>query len=102
MKELKKHASLDDQVSLLSERGLLIEDEQSVKDALFNVSYYRLSGYLHDFKQPGTDRYIDGLSWRKLKRIYDFDQGSFRALLMFALEDIEETLKTRLSIHNYK
>ena len=31
MKELKKHASLDDQVSLLSERGLLIEDEQSVK-----------------------------------------------------------------------
>ena len=96
MKELKKHASLDDQVSLLSERGLLIEDEQSVKDALFNVSYYRLSGYLHDFKQPGTDRYIDGLSWRKLKRIYDFDR-KFSRIIMFALEDIEETLKTRLS-----
>ena len=96
MKELKKHLSLHEQVEKLTQRGLLISEREKVESALFNINYYRLSGYLHDFKQPKSDSYIDNLSWDILKSIYDFDR-KFTRILMYALEDVEETLKTRLS-----
>lgn len=96
MKELKKHASLSEQVALLDNRGLLIDDKKAVEAVLANVNYYRLSGYLHDFKAQDKNRYIEGLTWTRLKRIYDFDR-KFTRILMYALEDIEETFKTRLS-----
>ncbi|MEG1564633.1 MAG: Abi family protein [Bacteroides sp.] len=96
MKKLKTHASLSEQVLLLEKRGLEIEDRSLVEKVLFNVNYYRLSGYLHNFKEPNSDHYTGNLSWYRLKRIYDFDRKLTR-MLMYALEDIEETLKTRLS-----
>lgn len=93
---LKKHSSLQEQIELLRSRGLIIGDDREVEAVLANVNYYRLSGYLHDFKAADSDQYIEGLTWRRLKRIYDFDR-KFTRILMFALEDIEETFKTRLS-----
>lgn len=96
MAELKRHASLSQQVALLQNRGLIIDNSSVVEGTLLNVNYYRLSGYLHNFKDPTSDHYISGLSWHRLKRIYDFDRKLTR-ILMFALEDIEETLKTRVS-----
>ena len=96
MKELKKHASLDEQVDKLIERGLLITDRQQAKEILFRINYYRLTGYLYSFKQSAGDQYCQGISLEQIKRIYDFDR-KFTRILMYALEDIEETLKTRLS-----
>lgn len=96
MKELKKHTSLQEQVSTLAQRGLEIPDPQKASEMLSCINYYRLTGYLHDFKIPNTDNYCAGLSIEWLKRIYDFDRKLTR-ILMYALEDIEETLKTRLS-----
>lgn len=96
MKELKKHASLSEQVAILRGRELIIENDRTVETALFSINYYRLSGYLHKFKKPGSDCYISDISWNRLKRIYDFDRKLTR-ILMYALEDIEETLKTRIS-----
>lgn len=96
MAELKRHASLTEQVNLLLNRGLVIEYPDQVERALFSINYYRLSGYLHNFKEASSDHYIKNLSWNRLKRIYDFDRKLTR-ILMFALEDIEETLKTRFS-----
>lgn len=96
MRELKKHTSLQKQISIMKERGLTISDEQSAERVLFSVSYYRLSGYLHNFKKEDSDAYIEHLNWNVLKRIYDFDR-KLTHLLMYALEDIEESLKTRMS-----
>ena len=96
MKELKRHKSIEEQVALMKSRGLIVQDEDSLKSSLANINYYRLSGYLHDFKKPDSDSYTENLTWERLKRIYDFDRKLSR-ILMFALEDIEETLKTRLS-----
>ena len=77
-------------------RGLNTHDLSTVESALANINYYRLSGYLHAFKKNGSECYMDGLTWDKLKRIYDFDR-KITHILMYALEDIEETLKTRFS-----
>lgn len=96
MKELKKHLSISEQIDLLQSRGLIIEDKSAVEDALSNINYYRLSGYLHDFKRDLSGNYVSGLTWGRIKHIYDFDRKLCR-ILMYALEDIEETFKTRLS-----
>lgn len=96
MKPLKKHLSISEQVDLLISRGLIIHDRAAAEKTLADVNYYRLTGYLHNYREPGTDRYMPGITWETLKRIYDFDRR-FSKLLMFILEDVEETLKTRLS-----
>lgn len=96
MKELKKHASLDEQIEKLVARGLIITNPDEARDILFRINYYRLTGYLYSFKQKEGEQYRDGASMRRLKRIYDFDR-KFTRILMYALEDIEETLKTRIS-----
>lgn len=97
MKTLKKYMTPHQLVALMQSRGLIITDAASAEDSLHTTNYYRLSGYLHDFKQPQSDTYISGLTWERLLRIYDFDRR-FTRILMFALEDIEEALKTRMSL----
>lgn len=96
MMELKKRTSIAEQIELMEKRGLIIRDHSIVAKALRNLNYYRISGYLHDFKKPGADEYEDGLTWERLQALYDFDRR-FTSILMFALESIEETLKARLA-----
>lgn len=96
MKELKKHLSLAEQVDLLESRGLVIADKKAAERLLYHVNYYRLSGYLHGFKQEDGVHYLPDTTLEQIKLLYDFDRKLTR-ILMFALEDIEETLKTRLS-----
>lgn len=96
MKELKKHASLAEQIAIMKSRGLTISNELDAEKTLFSVNYYRLSGYLHNFKKSDSDSYIERLTWTRMKRIYDFDRKLTR-ILLYALEDVEESLKTRMS-----
>ncbi len=95
-RKLKLHNSISAQIEKLKGRGLIIEDEVHAKEVLGRINYYRLSGYLHDFRQPGSDNYVAGVSFNQIETIYEFDMRLTR-LLMFALEDIEETFKTRFS-----
>lgn len=96
MRELKKRTSIAEQIALMEKRGLVISDRCAVAAFLGNINYYRISGYLHDFKKSGTDEYEDGLTWERLQALYDFDRR-FTSILMYALESIEETLKARMA-----
>ena len=95
-RQLKRHLSIEGQIAKLKSRGLIIENEEYAKEVLNRISYYRLTGYLHDFRKPGEDAYIDGITFNTIVSIYEFDTRLTR-LLMFALEDIEETFKTRFA-----
>lgn len=96
MKELKKHLSLSGQVELLMSRGLVVRDRLEAMRVLSNINYYRFTGYLHGFKDKQTGNYREGTTFEEIHSLYAFDQR-FTRILMFALEDIEETLKTRIS-----
>ena len=96
-KSLKKHLSIEEQVDVLESRGLTIEDRNEALRFLEHVNYYRFSGYLFAFRDPEQENhYLQGSSFHQLSRIYEFD-AKFARILMYALEDVEETLKTRLS-----
>lgn len=96
MADLKTHASLTEQVQKLIDHGLIISDKQWAEHLLSCINYYRLSGYLYDFKDKLSGNYQKGITLEQIKKIYDFDK-KLNQILRFALEDIEETLKTRLS-----
>lgn len=95
MKDLKKHLQVSDQLDLLISRGVLVNDRTLAERWLSNANYYRISGYLYRYRtQNGS--YQPGTSLEQIHALYDFDRKLTR-ILMFALEDIEETLKTRIS-----
>lgn len=94
--KLKLHKSVPEQIEHLKVRGVLIDDECKAEFFLSNVNYYRFSGYLHEFRKPGSSYYIDGTSLNRIIELYRFD-CKFTRILMYILEDVEETLKARLS-----
>ena len=55
---LKPSLSLDEQIALLKNRGLIIENPQRLRQYLRFIGYYRLSGYFQFFQiegDPSTD-----------------------------------------------
>ena len=96
MKLLKRHKSIDEQIDKLIEHGLIIKDKEKVAVWLSNINYYRFSGYLFGFKNRNKDGYEPDTTIEHIKEIYDFDR-KFTRILMYALEDVELSLKTKLS-----
>ncbi len=93
---LKLHLSIEEQIKKLESRGLIIDDREFAGNFLDRVNYYRISGYLFDFKDKKCDKYIEGITFSRIARIYEFDT-KFTRLLLYVLEDIEESFKTRFS-----
>lgn len=99
---IKPATTFDAQILLLEERGLLIHDKKIAREVLSRMNYYTISGYLHGFKTE-KDTYIVGLTFEKINRIIEFDRR-FRSILMYGVETIEHTLKTKISYssaHNH-
>jgi len=95
MGEMKLATTYEQQIELLKSRGLIIEDEAFAKSVLSRLNYYSLTGYLHDFK-ASPEKYVCGLTFEKIYHIYEFDKR-FRNLLLYIIETIEHTLKTKIS-----
>ncbi|OLZ10361.1 Abi family protein [Sulfobacillus thermosulfidooxidans] len=91
----KPATTIDQQVTLLKSRGLIIVDEVDAKAILQRISYYRLSGYLVEFKRS-DNTYIPGTQLSTVYAIYEFDRR-FRNLLLAIIEPIEISIRTKLA-----
>ena len=64
---MKQATTLDQQITLLRSRGIIITDEQKAKEVLMDIGYYRLGFYLFPFEK----------SHPKLKgRSHDYKEGT--------------------------
>ncbi|MFI3262345.1 MAG: Abi family protein [Rikenellaceae bacterium] len=98
---IKKATTVDEQIGILSGRGLVIEDIVFAKDKLLNIGYYRLGFYSFHFEiNPNqsvrTHRYKAGSKFESIIELYDFD-NRLRHLLLFYLHKIEVNLRTRIT-----
>ena len=97
----KPALSIDDQISLLERRGLVVADRNRAKQYLSYISYYRLSGYavLLETEPVGsvarTHLFKPGATFDSLIELYAFDRR-LRLLLIDAIERIEVALRTLL------
>lgn len=98
----KQPLTFDEQVALLSSRGLDINDQDHALHALERISYYRLSAYWYPVRNH-DDSFRDGASFDVALQLYEFDRH-LRLLVMDAIERVEISLRTAITYtlaHSY-
>jgi abortive infection bacteriophage resistance protein len=96
----KKPLSIEQQISKLKQRGLVINDETIATNYLSNISYYRLRAYTLPFQDndnPVNDHQFlrNDITFEDIIDLYCFDRR-LRVLIFNALEKIEIALRTGL------
>ena len=95
MKFNKPHLTLEEQLKLLENRGLVVSDRQRAKYYLGHLNYYRLSGYWFPFKQsPTINQFRPNTKFEDILNLYIFDR-ELRLLLLNALERIEVSVRSK-------
>lgn len=88
--------SIDEQIVLLKQRGLIIPDEEFCRHCLSTVSYYRFSAYIKPFESDRINHTVSqNICFNDIWNLYVFDR-ELRLLFMDALERIEVALRTSL------
>jgi abortive infection bacteriophage resistance protein len=95
----KAPTDINEQILLLSNRGLIIDSEKDLAEWLECVSYYRLRGYTHPFQElDGDHRFVRPFSQTDLKNRYEYDRR-LRLHLIDGIDHIEVLLRTQLGLH---
>lgn len=101
MKRYAKPAILvEEQLSLLKDRGLQIQDEVRATHFLEAVSFFRLTPYMRPFQTPEDPDHAfrPGTGFRQLSQLYDFDRR-LRLLIVDAIERVEVAARAATSNH---
>jgi abortive infection bacteriophage resistance protein len=95
----KAPLSLEKLVDRLSERGLVIPDQDRASRYLRHIGYFRLSPYAIPFQQGKPDHlFRDGTVFDDVLDIYIFDRA-LRLLVIDALERVEVAVRAALTDH---
>ena len=95
----KKSRSIEEQIELLKQRGMIVGDEIFAARHLAHISYYRLKGYWWDMQYDKTHHLFQPDSnLEDVVTRYYFDK-ELRLILFDAIETIEITLRTKMIYH---
>ncbi len=93
----KTFKTLDEQILLLQEKGLVIDDIDYAKEVLLRENYFFLMGYRHIFlRDDGSRKFIAGTNFRELHGLFNFDR-QLRNILFKNILIVENNLKSILS-----
>lgn len=92
--DLKPFLTLDQQLNLLKERGLIIDDDTATIKMLSKLNYYRLSGYSLTLKRG--ERFNSNIHFDDIMEIYNFDR-ELKAIMLCWLEEVEISLRTHIA-----
>ena len=92
----KSFKTIEEQLEILSSRGLKIEDKDMVKTFLLHNNYYRVSGYSLTLRK--NDVFFKSVTFQNIIDIYNFD-NEFRHIILQYIEKIEVSIK---SIYAYE
>jgi len=99
MSGLKEHQppmTVDEQITNLREKGLIIQDAEYARSFLNNVSYFRLiKAYSLGLKEKNGN-YYDNTRFEDIVNLYLFN-ANFRQQLFTEIEKVEVNLRCRLS-----
>ena len=89
----KPPLSIEKQIQLLKERGLVVENIELPEHFLKFVGFYRLKGYSHFFEQDEKHLYKNNTCFKDIIDLYNFDR-KLRLLFLDAIECIEVSLRS--------
>ena len=91
--------TLDEQLNILKDKGLIIEDESAAKEILLRENYFFISGYRSLFMKSVKDRkFVVGATFRELYAVFNFDR-QVRNILFKNLLILENNIKSIISYH---
>jgi abortive infection bacteriophage resistance protein len=96
LKYQKRALTFDQQLDLLTSRGLVVDDRERALRWLSRVNYYRLSAYLYPFRLANSDDYKPGTRFEEIAQFYLFDRR-LRSVLMDAIQQVEVWLRTQIT-----
>lgn len=89
--------TLDEQIEIFKERGLIIEDVDKAKNILFRENYFFINGYRHLFQRNGVDnKFIVGTTFEELYGTFVFDRN-IRNIMFKYLLIVENNVKSIIS-----
>lgn len=91
----KQWSSVDNQLALLAQRGLVIDNKEHAKQFLSHIGYYRFSGYCLAF-EDSRHNFIAGTTFKAIKDSYLFDV-KLRDAITDALEIIEVDVRSNVA-----
>ena len=93
----KVFKSIEEQVEILRNKGLVIEDDEYVKSILLRENYFFLMGYRHSFlKKDASRKFIEGTSFNELYSLFMFDRA-FRNIIFKNILIVENNYKSIFS-----
>jgi abortive infection bacteriophage resistance protein len=93
----KEFKTIDEQIEILKEKGLIIKDEQTAKDILLRENYFFISGYRYMFYKSDRDKvFIQGTTFEELYGLFQFDRN-VRNIFFKHLLIIENNIKSIFS-----
>ncbi len=90
----KTFKTLDEQIGILKEKGLIINDEEKAKEILFRENYFFINGYRHLFQRDNYDaKFIAGTTFEELYATFIFDRNIRNIMFKYILI-IENNVKS--------
>lgn len=90
-----KATSIDQQIELLQNRGIVIDDIEKAKEYLLDIGYYRLGFYWHYFEKDKQHNFYPGTDLETIRELYYFD-FDLKYLLSKYIYRIEVHFRTQL------
>lgn len=95
----KTFKTLDEQIEILKNRGLIIDDIDKARSILFRENYFFLNGYRHLFQRTGIDNeFIVGTTFDELYGTFVFDRNIRNIMFKYILI-IENNMKSIMSYY---
>ncbi len=89
--------TLDEQITILKDRGLIINDIEKTKDILYRENYFFINGYRHLFERNFMDnKFIAGTTFEELYATFVFDRN-IRNIMFKYLLIVENNIKSIIS-----
>lgn len=93
----KVFKTIDEQIDILLQKGLVITDIDAAKDILLRENYFFVNGYRHLFlKSMENRRFIDGTTFEEVYSMFYFDR-QLRNIIFKNVLIVENNLKSILS-----
>ena len=93
----KTFKTLDEQIDILVNTGLVVDDVEATKSILLRENYFFLSGYRHLFMDPiDNKRYLEGTTFKELYSMFLFDR-QIRNIIFKNILIVENNLKSILA-----
>lgn len=93
----KTFKSLEEQIEIMKNKGLVINDESFCKEVLLRENYFFLNGYRRAFmKNKDKSRFINGTTFEELYSLFLFDR-KIRNILFKNILIVENNIKSIIS-----